>query len=393
MAKLKMSPFGFVVREASHQDEVRFNQLHNGALCEVTRCSIRVDGLTPGLNSVVDSERIVLSLPCEGASGREQVCYLIAKYGPFYGCVCSRAGDVIVGAEYAAASRIMRTPLNVFVVDDEDKARGFLLRGYGKFSYAKIERVPSVQTYAQLKRARNGTSRAITPAYKWLHSSGAPFRNMLDFGSGQGDCARIFGAHEWEPFRRVGSTDRFDVSWIEERALALGEYLHDSGRFDVVLADYVLNSVQDDRAHRDVLVTAASLCKVGGLVVLSGRRGEFVDRLERRYKSRASRTGGRSIEFRDASGFSALWRKGAWFFQRFHYEPEVMSLASGIGTVHHYSHTEAEWMVAIRKLSDVPNWEESVEREFSLIGADGVAMPYGKQIVRSLEEAIANERS
>ena len=64
------------------------------------------------------------------ANVRKELCELILAYGPFGACVATRSGKVIHCAQYALAAALTRTPLTVYVIEDEREAeyRAFLSR-------------------------------------------------------------------------------------------------------------------------------------------------------------------------------------------------------------------------------------------------------------------------
>lgn len=395
----------FVVDDLDHEDEVRFNQIHNGADTEVS--SARVDlPANPAVGEFFDvpPDSVRCSLPQPGASQRNLICRLIARHGPFGAVVVDSDGAIIRGTDYAVSCRIMRAPVRVMVAGDPLRAAEALGASYGEFCYESIPRAAWVQTFAQIKRMRGGGSRATSPAYQMVagmvereaeddDGRAIEWSDVLDFGAGQGDAASRYGADQWEPYRRARGTDRLDVEATEQMAMALCERLHDSGRYGVVIVDYVLNSVQTQAEHDAVILAAKSLCRVGGLIVLSGRRMEFVDKLRERYAKRAGRSIGRCIEFPDRLGFTALWRKGAWFFQRFHRVDELRSIARAFfdDNSPELRLREAEWLMVCRSNGAVD--DGAVESEFSMAWQDGGRMPYGRQVAEAVARAAEKERA
>ncbi|MFV8075174.1 nuclease, partial [Enterobacter cloacae complex sp.6730661] len=65
------------------------------------------------------------------------------------------------------------------------------------------------------------------------------------------------------------------------------------------------------------------LCKAGGSIFFSGRsRGE----LETVLKQTQAASSKSRLYFIDHNGFTALYRKGHWFYQKFHSDDEVKQL-------------------------------------------------------------------
>lgn len=95
------------------------------------------------------------------------------------------------------------------------------------------------------------------------------------------------------------------------------------GRYAYVVCDSVLNSVDSVEAERAVLTVLKGLCKAGGSIFFSGRsRGE----LEAVLKQTQAASAKSRLYFVDHNGFTALYRKGHWFYQKFHSNDEVKQL-------------------------------------------------------------------
>ena len=97
--------------------------------------------------------------------------------------------------------------------------------------------------------------------------------------------------------------------------------------FDAVVCDSVLNSVDSLQAETDVLDCLLSLCKPGGMIFVSGRRSERIASVLRHRKARDPDM--RYVEFLDDDGFSAIYRRGLWTFQKFYSFDEAQALGSG----------------------------------------------------------------
>lgn len=79
----------------------------------------------------------------------------------------------------------------------------------------------------------------------------------------------------------------------------------------------VLNSVDSMEAERSVILTCKALTKIGGVIFMSGRRMEAQEQRERLQKTSEGDVGC-YINFFDENGFTALYRGGEWFYQKFH---------------------------------------------------------------------------
>jgi ParB family transcriptional regulator, chromosome partitioning protein len=368
-------------------DEVRFNQLHNGTDLDRGDENVRVD-LPPYASGyiIVPPEAISGNLRASGAVVREEILRLILKYGPWGGVVATQSGEVFHAAQYALACKVAKQPLLVHVIPPqiEVTARHYLEKQYGVFCYDGLSRNTYMQTFAQMMRLRDGPSgkQNRSPTYEnlvipWLAKY--PQSRVLDFGCGQGDYVRrlivkgrrIIGV---EFFRRKHGTQAIDVTAVNCMINALISHLKTHGRFDAVVCDYVLNSVDSQQAEDDVLDCLQSFCKPGGHIFFSGRRMERIIG-EGNYTSRASSK--RGIEFMDENGLTALYRKGSWFYQKFHSAEDVIKICikRGWEPVQDMQESDTAWQ------SHVINTKESlpqkrieavIGREFNMkLGASG----------------------
>jgi len=77
----------------------------------------------------------------------------------------------------------------------------------------------------------------------------------------------------------------------------------------------------------------------------------------------------RKVQFLDQHGFSALYRKGEWFYQRFHSHAELVEICSRHGWQIEEHLNDHAWGVRARKREQVltrEGYEEAIRYEFSL---------------------------
>ncbi|ELI42155.1 hypothetical protein WII_01469, partial [Escherichia coli KTE120] len=191
-----------------------------------------------------------------------------------------------------------------------------------------LEKTTYIQTYAQLMRLRNGGSLKSNLYESLILPIIAKTPRGIDFGSGQGDYARMLRAkgynlHDLELFRRKGAGNTLDRAATNRMIDTLVDDLKTRGRYDYVICDSVLNSVDSVEAEWSVLTVLKGLCKAGGSIFFSGRsRGE----LETVLKQTQAASSKSRLYFIDHDGFTALYRKGHWFYQKFHSDEEVKQL-------------------------------------------------------------------
>ena len=354
-------------------DEVRFNQLHNGTDLDAEG-DVQV-GPVPLGYSMVKHADIAGDFRSPGAPMRSDIAELINRYGAWGCCVATESGRVVHCGQYALSSKLSRKDCLVFGVKESDVAelQTFTKATYGQFCYSNIEVKTYLQTFAQMFRLRPGIGFKSNLYEKhvlaWIKAR--PKARGLDFGSGQGDYAKMLRAKghnlkEIEFFRRAPGAQAIDRRWVRWAIDDVCDTLKTNGFFDYVVCDSVLNSVTGIKAHDAVLTCLNAMLPVGGTLFASGRRTERVD-----YQlGMGTWTGkNRGTEFLDADGFSALYRKGGWFFQKFHTRDQFMRNFQDHGfRVDVDTFGSTSWQVACTKVAQLPadKIAAAIDYEFDL---------------------------
>lgn len=374
---VETAPVYLLSQDTTTYDEVRFNQLHNGTDldCGDENCFIEGD-LSLGYQQI-NPERLTGNFRGKLAGVRGEIAKLITKYGSWGGIVATQAGEVIHASQYALAAKLCGVQITTFVIKNERKNeyQNFLNKQYGVFDYSKIKRTTYVQSYAQMNRLR-GDSQLKSTLYHnfvepWLKKH--PEAIGLDFGCGHGDYVKKLSSQGFdiigvELFKRVGATDKLDITAINKMIDYLVIYLKKQ-RFDYVVCDSVLNSIDCEEAEKSVMTLLNLFCKPGGLVFFSGRNLERVTEEATNMTKHTQK--GRSIEFLDNKGFTALYRKGHWFFQKFHDNEDCEKLITDYGFKkidHRRNIRGTSWQVVAAKIREI-NLEDAiaaVSYEFNL---------------------------
>uniref|UniRef100_UPI0025D946EA methyltransferase domain-containing protein n=1 Tax=uncultured Hyphomicrobium sp. TaxID=194373 RepID=UPI0025D946EA len=334
------APVYVLPTETTTYDEIRFNQLHNGTDLDGGDEDCRIDGALVEGYQTVDPTRLTGNMRARLGPVRREIAELIRKYGPWGGVVATISGKIIHCGQYALAAIMTHTPLTVYAIPDEREAeyRFFLDKKYGVFSYDGLKRDTYIQTFAQMMRLRDGPTakenRSIlyeTFVLPWLKTN-AKARG-LDFGSGQGDYAKRLRSlgyehRDVELFRRARGQNAIDMRAVNRMIDGMVASLEQHGGFDFTVCDAVMNSVDSLDAEDAVLTMLNALTKSGGDLFISGRKLERVEQEQRHTQAAANH---RYVEFLDEHGFSALYRKGRWFYQKFHDGPQMERLLAEHG--------------------------------------------------------------
>ena len=406
-ASMTRGPVFLLSQDTTTYDEVRFNQLHNGTDLDVGGEDAVIPGgfTVKGYHVIADAGVLAGNMRAQGALVRQEIANLITKYGPWGGVVATFSGRVIHASQYALAAKMTRTPLTVFAIPDaeEELYRSFLDRTYGVFNYDGLERKTYIQTLAQMVRLRKGPSGKENRS--WLYEGHAlPWLEanrtaaFLDFGSGQGDYflslkRRGHPAYEIEFFRRVGFAKAIDLSAVNRMIDMAIVRLEKAGRFDCVVCDSVLNSVDSLEAEASVMATINAMCRPGGRVFFSGRPLEKHETAMRRTKQTNTKGRKRETYFYDEHGFSALYREGNWFYQKFHSAGMVAGLADrfGLEIVKHVQ-GENSWQVEAIKARELP-WAtvaKALDFEFDLPVGETRRVGRNMDMCKALERFYAD---
>lgn len=394
----------WVLASVTEGDEVRFNQLHNGTDLDAIDTTVRI-APSDEVGTFVDvpwteitTDRAIAS----GAAVRNEIAKLVLAYGPWGCAVATSGGEVISSPQYALACRLLRLPCRVFRVpqDKADAARAWFARTYGEYSYDHLEKRTYLQSFAQPYRLRpprreDGKRKFMSSALyqRCVEPELRRTDRMLDFGCGKADHmlrlrAQGFAAFGVEFFPRQGNElDKTTAHRMIDETL---HELRTRGRFDVVVLDSVINSVDSLQAEADVLTCVSAFCRPGGRVYVATRPREEVDSRERSPVA-ATKRNKREVEFLDRNGFSALFRYGGWFYQRLLYREEFLALGRKyLGPSEYRTGATSHLMVSTRTV-ELPHEavEAAIRREFDLMWPRGATVGRADAAVAAYRAALA----
>ncbi|MFA6244716.1 MAG: ParB N-terminal domain-containing protein, partial [Candidatus Hydrogenedentales bacterium] len=124
------------------QDEIRFNQLHNGTDLDAIDQPVCITSHLGLGYSEVEPSAITVGGKARGATARSSIAQLVLKYGPWGCAVVSQDGEVLSSPQYALACKSLSIPCRVYVIENSLKAyaKEAFSRDYGRFSYDHIDR-------------------------------------------------------------------------------------------------------------------------------------------------------------------------------------------------------------------------------------------------------------
>ncbi|MCL1933489.1 MAG: ParB N-terminal domain-containing protein [Candidatus Azobacteroides sp.] len=338
-AAMKMQTVpAFVLSGVNSSDEVRFNQLHNFCECEISERApiIKIHSrLKQGFQTVKNSDIEIVSAG-EKNQFVNELSKMILRYGQFANAVTDMQGNIIVSAVYAKAVKLSGMDLLVYAVPDEliEKAKYYFGKEYGQFEYSHIEKKTYIQSLAQKFRLRTNSKgeeskRSHSTLYeKTVIPNITKEMTVLDFGSGFRDYAKMldkkgYKVHTMEFFLRKPGNDAIWTDEIRRDFLRIKRHLETKGQYDAVVCDSVLNSVNSTEDEKAVLICLSALCKPGGLIFYSGIPKDFKAGTTDRKNSIDPRGTGL---FTDKNGFTANYRYGEWYFQKYHGKEDVKKL-------------------------------------------------------------------
>lgn len=334
-----------------------------------------------------------------GGARRYEILKLIRAYGQWSSVVATESGRVIVGGLYGQACWTLGEPAWVRYVpaDQADAIVASFSRPYGEFDYQALPRNPWIQSFAQMNRLRSEERGKGSRTYETaVIPNVSREMRILDFGAGHGDYAAKlrrdgFDVRDLEFYRRKPGTNILDVAWTNRAIDQLCRDLETRGRYDVVVCDSVINSVDSIQAESDVLTTINALTRPGGLLVFSGRVKE-PEQLGAIIENNKFR---RYVEFYDRNNLTAVHNGQGWFYQRVHEKDEIPGLGTrwigGGATFKNFGVSFAVWGYRRVEL-DPARVEEALGREFDLPLPGGRTYGRGQDVVRAWRAALALER-
>ncbi len=370
-------------------DEIKFNQFHNGVELKSSR-KIKLDGEYPKEKflSISHEQFLIPENIKRQSSYIKELCKLIIKYGNVFSTVVCK-GKILFSDEYVCACKLLKINVNTFICKDEkyDDLICYLFQDYGEYSYEKIKKNTYVQGLAQMKRnvvmreglkKQNKSKLYETMVFPYLQENANGNTSILDFGCGKAayinSLAKKYEALGIEFYNNNGKG--ISIRKGNEMIDRLCEKIHNNPQFDVVVCDSVLNSVDSVEAENSVMACLNLFCKEK--LFISGRNAVNVKNKMNAHKSSDKVN---YLYFLDKDGFTANYREGQWFFQKFHNREQIINLLERYGFEienMNFQNTKSSFQVECKKIKDLPIQEyiKAIDFEFNL------PLPNGKRYNR-----------
>lgn len=379
-------------------DEMTFNQLHNGteqrasgvwsytgnsptgSFCELDNSDFEIRGVS----------RVAL----------KEICRLLTRYGNVLSCVIC-GGRVYIGGAYVRACQLLGSRVNAYICAPSMSHHldVYFSKHYGEYNYDHIERKTYIQGLAQLHR-----NVKMKPGIKKLYASKTycegviPYLqgksrtlSILDFGCGKGAYIQSLKA---EGYGAIGiefynnNTVSIDIAKGNQQIDALIWHLKTRGRFDIVVCDSVLNSVDSMDAELSVLRCLNAFCKPNGALFISGRPIKDAHGHNMQHISSESKN---FITFLDRDGFTAHFRRGNWYFQKYHSrETFEASLSTASLRANKIVDNKSSFWAQCSKTGEIENAaiRAAIDFEFNLPLPGGRSYNRNKEMFQALMEVL-----
>lgn len=315
----------YFVEGISLLEEITFNQVHNGIENEPKKHGTFNGELSIGFHEGIPNSNFEIQEHL--SSFTKDICMLIRKYGDAL-CAIVCGDEVMFGNNYIKACQVLDIPVHVSVIAPEKKDifLYYFSKDYGSFCYEQIQRADYVQGLAQMTNKKIENSHIYQMALPFIKAENNKSLSILDFG-----CGKAFSIDYVK--KQLGYKNAIGLEFFnhnkkgiaidkgQEMISKLISHVQKHGKFDYVICDSVLNSVNSQEAEDAVLQILMLFCKVGGKIFFCGRTKESVEDIYKQKRNVVDLS--YSSRFLDEHGLTSKLRNGQWYFQKFHTKEDV----------------------------------------------------------------------
>ncbi len=241
------------------------------------------------------------------------MCQLMVNYGDAL-CAIVIGDECVFGNNYLKAASITGVKIHCCFVEESYRAMFdyYFKQDYGVFSYDHIERGDFVQGLAQPPRLKvlpwSCLYEIVVPH---LQKEDRRSVKVFDFGCGKGQYITKF--HKKLGYHNAIGLEFFNHNTVgisvergQEMVNDFISFVKANGKFDYVVCDAVINSVNTQEAEDAVLMCLNLFCKMGGKIFISGRN---LDYMKQQTEASRNTTPMMSINFFDENGLTAIMKQ------------------------------------------------------------------------------------
>ena len=368
------------VEDMAIGDEIKFNQIHNITDTTADSRMILIAENKYLKEKYIEIENADISEGKTVATCVKEICKLMVKYGNVLSCVICN-NQVLMGREYVKACKLLNQKVNAYICDDEKYAliKHYFNEQYGEYYYKDIEKKTYVQGLAQMFRNSDDTNVKKGNKSKLYETMVLPYlkshqdATVLDFGCGKGEYInKVKKKHKGvglEFYNNNGS--KINVTKGNKMIDDLINFIIGYKRFDVVVCDSVINSVDSVKAEQSIYTLLNLFTKEK--MFISGRPLDRVLRLKSLKKDVGIKN--KYLEFLDDDNFTANYRKGQWYYQHFHEKDKIINDLKSYGfEIVSINWGNTSFQIECNKVEelDIDEYIQAIDFEFNL------PLPHGK---------------
>lgn len=367
---IKEAPVYFV-EGINIKDEIRFNQVHNGIESEPEKNGVYNGNLSEGYfyEDIPNADFLVED---SLSSYVKDMCVLIMRHGDALSAIICD-GEILFGNNYVKAAQLLDIPVHAYILpkDKKDRYDYYFSKDYGVYSYAHLEKEDFVQGLAQPPRMANSDwSTLYRVATKWILKDDKN-KTVFDFGCGKAVCINKLKT-QYDRINSIGleffnhNKKGISVEKGNDMIDKLIAFYKKHGKFDYVICESVINSVNCVEAEKAVIAILMLFCKPNGKIFFCGRCKETIEG-KKKQKSNTN-DDSYSIEYLDENGFSAFMVEGQWFYQNYHSKEDVDNIIKEYGFYVFYSDRDCYWRLGVEKTRELTDEEymAAIDYEFNM---------------------------
>lgn len=383
----------FFIKNLTISDEINFNQIHNGSECICKVPSILNKDYPKEQYVEIDSKDISVDKKSINMAIVDSLCHMILKYGNvFLTIICKN--EVVFQNEYVYACKLINCKCNAYICDDSkyNDVKFYFSQSYGEYNYDHIKKNTYVQGLAQLFRTADKNSKKDRKRSILYEELVYPFlkkhtvKTILDFGCGKGAYINYL---KDKGYKTIGvefynnNKKSINVAKGNKQIDNLIAFLKEEKTFDIVICDSVLNSTDSLKAEKSIMDCLNLFSKT--VVFISGIT---LKKAKTKNKSTMRKNVKTKLRFFDKDNFTASFRNGQWYYQKYHTKEDVNRIAKESGfKVIDYQEINGSFKAQLEKTQNLPTsrYIEAISFEFNLPLPNNTSYNRHEDVLKTLE--------